>query len=268
MITQVFVDFVNGTMTINGDDFDFQGETPEVNLEGISGPLSVTTYNDTMIEVDLTVIPGGFPAGLPDGNYLLTVINGNDEFDEWNLTIHAGEIADGSVTEANLAFETATQAEIDAHKASDDHDGRYFTETELSAAGIINTASNPLDCTKLKGVPTDFADGVDNGGGSVTSVASGTGLTGGPITTTGTLNVDPGVSAGGLVFADALCPAGKKVLGGGGLALGTNSAFFDMLASFPPSTATPTKWRALFRNRDSVSREVEIRAIGMCAVVD
>jgi hypothetical protein len=42
----------------------------------------------------------------------------------------------------------------------------------------------------LTGVPAGFADGVDNG---VTSVGSGTGLTGGPITGSGTLSVDGSV---------------------------------------------------------------------------
>ncbi len=46
----------------------------------------------------------------------------------------------------------------------------------------------------LTGIPTGFADGVDDsgGGGTVTSIASGTGLTGGPITTTGTLDIANG----------------------------------------------------------------------------
>jgi hypothetical protein len=67
------------------------------------------------------------------------------------------------------------------------HDGRYFTETELNAAGTINTAANPVDWTKLKNVPAGLADGVDASG--VTSITAGTGLTGGTITGTGTIAV-------------------------------------------------------------------------------
>jgi hypothetical protein len=44
------------------------------------------------------------------------------------------------------------------------HDGRYYTEAELSASGAINQAGNPVDWTKLKGVPAGFVDGVDNVG--------------------------------------------------------------------------------------------------------
>jgi hypothetical protein len=46
------------------------------------------------------------------------------------------------------------------------HDERYYTETELSTAGSINNASNPVDWTRLKNVPVGFADGTDDAGGS------------------------------------------------------------------------------------------------------
>jgi hypothetical protein len=45
------------------------------------------------------------------------------------------------------------------------HDDRYYTETELNSSGSINQAGNPVDWTKLKGVPAGFADGTDNGAG-------------------------------------------------------------------------------------------------------
>lgn len=80
--------------------------------------------------------------------------------------ITSAMIQDGTVTAADLAFDPATQAELDAHKGSADHDGRYFTEAELSTTGTINTATNPVDWTKLKNVPAGFADGVDNTGGN------------------------------------------------------------------------------------------------------
>jgi hypothetical protein len=46
------------------------------------------------------------------------------------------------------------------------HDDRYYTESELNTAGTINDTGNPVDWTKLKGVPTGFADGVDDTGGA------------------------------------------------------------------------------------------------------
>jgi hypothetical protein len=47
----------------------------------------------------------------------------------------------------------------------------------------------------LTGVPTGFADGIDNVGSGVTTVFTGGGLTGGPITSSGTV----GIAAGGVV---------------------------------------------------------------------
>jgi hypothetical protein len=46
------------------------------------------------------------------------------------------------------------------------HDDRYVTEDELATAGTINQGTNPVDWTKLKGVPADFEDGVDDVGGA------------------------------------------------------------------------------------------------------
>jgi hypothetical protein len=62
------------------------------------------------------------------------------------------------------------------------HDDQYFTESELNDAGTLNDPSNPVDWSKLKNVPADFADGIDNVGGNggegdVTDVFGGEGLT-------------------------------------------------------------------------------------------
>jgi hypothetical protein len=46
------------------------------------------------------------------------------------------------------------------------HDDLYFTKTELTSGGVINTPSNPVDWTELKSVPGGFADGVDDVGGT------------------------------------------------------------------------------------------------------
>lgn len=48
--------------------------------------------------------------------------------------------------------------------AAHTHDDRYYTESELNTAGTINNASNPLDWTKIKGVPAGLADGADDVG--------------------------------------------------------------------------------------------------------
>ena len=42
------------------------------------------------------------------------------------------------------------------------HDTRYFTQSQLQVAGTLNAPANPMDWTRLKGVPAGFADGVDD----------------------------------------------------------------------------------------------------------
>ncbi len=74
-----------------------------------------------------------------------------------------------------------------------DHDSRYFTQTALSTAGTLNDTANPVDWTKLKGVPAGLADGVDNdSGGDITAVVAGSGLTGGATSGSATLGIAPG----------------------------------------------------------------------------
>lgn len=70
-----------------------------------------------------------------------------------------------------------------AHKYK--HIWKDHIKPKLQNPGVINDSSNPVDWTKLKNVPADFADGVDDvgagGGGDITAVnvAAGSGLTGG-----------------------------------------------------------------------------------------
>jgi hypothetical protein len=64
------------------------------------------------------------------------------------------------------------------------HLWKKHIKPKLSSPGTINKAKNPLNWTKLKNVPAGFADGTDDvaggsGGGDITSVAAGSGLTGG-----------------------------------------------------------------------------------------
>ena len=85
--------------------------------------------------------------------------------------VGAAQISDSSIGTTDLSFDPATQTELDSHKGGSDHDGRYFTEAELSESGTFNSSNNPVHWTKLKGVPDGFADGVDNVGGAADDVA-------------------------------------------------------------------------------------------------
>ena len=44
------------------------------------------------------------------------------------------------------------------------HDDRYYLQGELNTAGAINDGGNPVAWTKLKDVPSGFADGTDDAG--------------------------------------------------------------------------------------------------------
>ncbi|MFZ1948290.1 MAG: tail fiber domain-containing protein [bacterium] len=68
--------------------------------------------------------------------------------------------AAADVADSLNGFDAAAVADS-AHN----HDGRYFMESELTTSGTINAPGNPVDWTKLKGVPAGFADGSDSTGG-------------------------------------------------------------------------------------------------------
>jgi hypothetical protein len=64
-------------------------------------------------------------------------------------SVGSAELVDGSVAVGDLAFDPATQAELDALGTSD---------------GTVNQAGDPVDWTKIKNIPAGFADGTDDGG--------------------------------------------------------------------------------------------------------
>lgn len=68
--------------------------------------------------------------------------------------------------------------------------------TQLKSAGMLNNSGNPLDWTQLKNVPAGLADGTDNVG--VTSVTAGPGLSGGTITSSGTISLAQAVTSANL----------------------------------------------------------------------
>ncbi len=135
---------------------------------------AVGTFNIPTNPVDwsqLKGVPSGFADGVDD-----TGGGGGEAASDVVCTgcVESTDIADGTMATGDLAFDPATQVELDTHKSSSDHDGRYYTETELSTSGTINIPTNPVDWTKLKGVPAGFADGIDDtGSGSLPSGTSG-----------------------------------------------------------------------------------------------
>jgi hypothetical protein len=82
-----------------------------------------------------------------------------------------------------------------------------FIRPKLQTPGTINAEGNPVDWSKLRNVPSDFADGTDETGGGGTgdlsSVSAGEGLTGGGDSGDLTLSVAPNVLAGGRGYSSA-----------------------------------------------------------------
>lgn len=104
----------------------------------------------------LTGVPAGFADGTDDG------AGGGPATDL--------QCAAPCVDVPELAFDPATQAELDGHRSSFDHDGRYFSKQQLTNPGTLNANGNPVDWTKLKNVPAGFADGTDDTGGTASDL--------------------------------------------------------------------------------------------------
>lgn len=104
----------------------------------------------------------GIPAGFADGT------------DDTGGGGPASDVAcSGCVGASDVAPDVATQGELDAHKGSGDHDGRYFTESELQVSDATppNTSSNVVHWNNLGGVPSGFVDGVDDTGGTASNLS-------------------------------------------------------------------------------------------------
>ena len=56
-------------------------------------------------------------------------------------SVSTPKIVDGAVTAVKVAADVATQAELDAHKTSADHDGRYYTDEQIDAQQAIQDAA-------------------------------------------------------------------------------------------------------------------------------
>jgi preprotein translocase subunit Sec61beta len=120
---------------------------------------------------------------------------------------------------AAFATELEAAAFVAAHAASADHDGRYYTETELNTAG----AGGAVDWGNLTAVPAGFADGVDDN----TTYSPGPGL----IIDGGQIRIDPAAFSTRISTLDSVGFVGfytSIAIGADGLGLisswdGTNS---------------------------------------------
>ena len=118
-----------------------------------------------------------------DGQYWLGVqVTGNNELSpRYELTAVPGAfraaVADSAIRASKLDGKDAADFAASDHQ----HDGRYYTETELKTNdGTVNESGDPVSWFKIKDMPAGFADGTDEVGSTgdgISQVAAGWGIT-------------------------------------------------------------------------------------------
>jgi len=147
---------------------------------------------------NLAGIPTGFADGIDQDGGTASDLDcpgcvGTTDIGDDQVT--GGKIPAGEITQGKLSFDPTTQGELDDHKASDDHDGRYYAEAEADAAfataghdhdgryyretelDASDPGSNRVHWNNLGGVPAGFADGTDDGGSPAWLLAGNAGTT-------------------------------------------------------------------------------------------
>ena len=164
---------ITGTAAIRGEQPDFSGET--YGVVGINaspdgagiGASNVTGGPDLVLD---GAVPAEFTEAGVDrssaspqtfsvtntGGGGMTLDIGGAEVLTTASSIDADTL-DG-IDGADFATDAEAAALVATHAASADHDGRYYTETELGTSG----AGGSVHWDNLGGVPPGFADGVDD----------------------------------------------------------------------------------------------------------
>jgi hypothetical protein len=145
---------------------------------------------------------------------------------------------------------------VDAHVTrSFRHLWRDHIKPKLATAGTINDLTNPVDWTKLKGVPPDFADGVDDVGGG--------GGGGGGLHNVTIVTVASGLSAVNTRGDTALCPVGDTIVGGG--ADLTGLGFPNVALDRSEPTASGDGWVGGAHEHTPTGDDWELEVHAICA---
>lgn len=175
---------ITGTAAIRGQQTDFSGET--YGIVGINaspdgagiGAANITGGPDLVLDgavpTELTEAGVDRPSASPQTFSFSNTGGGGMmlDVDGAGILTTASDL-DAATLDGMDSTDFVTDAETAAlfavHAASADHDGRYFTETELSTSGT----GGSVHWNNLTTVPAGFADGVDDN----TTYSFGPGLT-------------------------------------------------------------------------------------------
>ena len=126
---------------------------------------------------------------------------------------------------------------------------REHIKPKLATSGTINRSSNPVHWTKLRGVPRGLADGAD-----------ATGVRGYEI-----VQDSESVPSTSNRFLSAVCPPGKRVVGGGVSAIQAGAAHqtgVRVVESYPQDSPGFSAWLGLMAN--PTGSAVDVQAYAIC----
>lgn len=153
------------------------GGGPDLVLDGSADGLSDALISESGIDRP-SAVPQTFSIGNSAGGGMALQVDGAAVLTTAS-TIDADTL-DG-IDGVDYSTDAETAGLVAAHAASADHDGRYYTETELGMSG-----SAAVHWDNVTNMPPGFADGVDND--TIFTIGPGLILDG------GTIRVDPGFS--------------------------------------------------------------------------
>ena len=165
-----------------------------------------------------------------------------------NLAVGTPKLADGAVTSSKIADGGIATADLAGGAVT----SAVIADGAVALADLGQNGCTPGQILKWNGTAWACADDVDtNSGGTVASVATGAGLTGGPITATGTVAVaSAGITTA--LLADGAVTSSKIAAGAVGLAQINTGEVQARVAARVPSGST--SWASTRTGRSCASR--------------